>query len=260
MKTCLADLQTPIAGTEVLLDVSRAGSRGTETNTGNIVTDAYLFTYDQLAAQNGLPTADADHPVIAVQNGGGIRQNAGDILPQGSVVPGTITRNDTLNVLAFLTNAVTVVQGVTPEDLKQILERSASSPGGGQFLQVGGFRVVYDLNQQPQVIETDGTVTTPGSRVVSAELNNGTLLITGGAVVSGAPNVSLVTNSFTAAGGDNYPWLAANPDKVQFPATYEQSWVEYLLSFPSGIDGLPTIPASDPRYQEGGEGRITFLE
>jgi hypothetical protein len=29
-----------------------------------------------------------------------------------------------------------------------------------------------------------------------------------------------------------YPWLAANPNKIQLPATYEQAWVEYLLSFP----------------------------
>jgi hypothetical protein len=32
----------------------------------------------------------------------------------------------------------------------------------------------------------------------------------------------------------------------------------YLLSFPKGADGLPTIPASDARYKSGGEGRITW--
>jgi 5'-nucleotidase len=174
-------------------------------------------------------------------------------------LPGTITRNDTLNVLAFLTNSVTVVQDVTPEDLKQILERSASNIGGGQFLQIGGFRVVYDLSRTAQVIATDGTVTTPGERVVSAELLDGTEMIAEGVVVSGAPNVAIVTNSFTAAGGDNYPWLAENPNKLQFPATYEQAWVEYLLSFPVLYFGLPTIPAGDPRYQPGGDGRITVV-
>jgi 2',3'-cyclic-nucleotide 2'-phosphodiesterase / 3'-nucleotidase / 5'-nucleotidase len=124
VKACLEELQNPIVGTEVPLDVSRAGSRGRETNTGNLVADAYLYTYNQLAAANGLPASDAK--VIAVQNGGGIRQNAGDVLPVGGAVPGTITRDNTLNVLAFLTNSVTVVQDVTPDDLKQILERAAS--------------------------------------------------------------------------------------------------------------------------------------
>ena len=42
--------------------------------------------------------------------------------------------------------------------------------------------------------------------------------------------------------------------------TYESVWLDYLLSFPaSGVPALPTIPADDPRYQPGGEGRITIL-
>jgi 5'-nucleotidase/UDP-sugar diphosphatase len=242
----------------VLLDVSREGSRGSETNTGNLVTDAYLYIYDQQAPTNGLPPRGSANPVIAVQNGGGIRQNAGDILPVGGSVPGSITRQNTLDVLAFLTNVVSVVQDVTPADLKQILERSASTTGGGQFLQIGTLRVVYDLSQTFQVIETDGTVTTPGNRVVSAVLEDGTKMVDNGAVVTGAPNVAIVTNSFTADGGDNYPWLGSNPNKVLFPTTYEQAWVEYLLSFPAPAGGLPTIPDSGP-YQPGGEGRITLL-
>ena len=56
-----------------------------------------------------------------------------------------------------------------------------------------------------------------------------------------------------------YPWLAANPNKIQLPATYEQAWVEYLLSFPVVQGGVPTVPASDPRYRAGGEGRIKLL-
>lgn len=110
----------------------------------------------------------------------------------------------------------------------------------------------------------DKTVATPGERVVSAQLVDGTPLITGGEPVAGAPAVALVTNSFTAEGGDNYIVLRDIPAerKVQlFDAdgvtlTYEQIWVEYLRSFPVGVSGLPTIPDSDPRYQPGGDGRI----
>lgn len=255
VRACLAALAQPIASTEVRLDTSRAGSRGRETNVGNLVTDGYLDSYDRYGPPAGLPARSAT--VIAVQNGGGIRQNAGDVLPVGGVVPGNITRQNTLDVLAFLTNAVSVVQGVTPTELKSILERSVSSIGGGQFLQIGGLRIVVDLTRQAQVITSAGVVTTEGQRVLSAQLADGTFIIQNGAVVSGAPNVSIVTNSFTAAGGDNYPWLAARAaSTVQFPATYEQALVEYLLTFPAGASGLPTISASDLRYAPGGENRI----
>ena len=107
-------------------------------------------------------------------------------------------------------------------------------------------------------IDADGTVTTPGERVVSVELSDGTVMISDGTVAADAPDLTIVTNSFTAAGGDNYPWLGDNPNKVQFPVTYEQAWVEFMLTFPAGGTGLPTIPG-DNGYQEGGEGRITML-
>jgi 2',3'-cyclic-nucleotide 2'-phosphodiesterase (5'-nucleotidase family) len=266
VQACLAALAQPIIRTEVLLDVSRAGSRSRETNAGNSIADAYLAAYDRYAAANGLPPRGPGNPVIAVQNGGGIRQNAGDVLPTTGVVPGTISRLDTRNVLAFF-NLMSVVQQVTPADLKSIMERSAASlPGqGGQFLQIGGFRVVIDTTRPAQIIQTDGTVTTPGDRVRSITLDDGRPIVADGAVVPGAPNVALITNSFTAGGGDNYPWLRDNPNKTQIfddqgtVVTYESAWVAYLLSFPAGgSPALPTIPASDPRYRPGGEGRITF--
>jgi 2',3'-cyclic-nucleotide 2'-phosphodiesterase / 3'-nucleotidase / 5'-nucleotidase len=245
VSACLETLgETPVARSEVLLDVSRNGVRGAETNAGNLIADAFLYTYDQNAAQLGLPSRDQT-PVIAVQNGGGIRQNAGDSLPTGGA-PGVLTRLDTLNVLPFA-NFVTVVQNVSPDDLKTILERSAASlPGqGGQFLQIAGFDVVYSASAPV------------GSRVLSVVLDDGTAIVQNGAVVAGAPVVSIVTNSFTAGGGDDYPTFAENPDKLQLPAAYEQSWREYLESFPVE-DGLPTIGSDDPRYQPGGEGRITI--
>lgn len=255
VNACLAALNVPIARTEVPLNVSQGGIasqpgvgvRNAETNAGNLIADAFLASYDRYGPGFGLPARGPANPVVAVQNGGGIRQNAGDVLPVGAVTPGPITRRNTLDVLAFLTNSITVVSEVTPADLKTILERSAASlPGrGGQFLQIAGFEVVYSVGSPV------------GSRVVSATLADGTPLIAGGAPVAGAPSVRIVTNSFTAAGGDDYPTFAANPSKVQFPATYEQAWVEYLLDLPV-VDGLPTVAAGDPRYAPGGEGRITL--
>lgn len=248
LEACLEDLaNTPVARSEVELDVSRDGVRGKETNAGNLIADSFLYVYDQLAADFDLPERGPTNPVIAVQNGGGIRQNAGDVLPVGGA-PGTIAQLDTLNVLPF-PNFVTVVSNVTPEDLKAILERSAESlPGtGGQFLQVAGIRVVY---------VTGNPV---GSRVFSAVLEDGTPIIENGAVVPGAPSVRVVTNDFTARGGDDYQTFADNPNKLQLPTSYEAAWRTYLRSLPEE-EGLPTIQSDDPRYQPGGEGRITILE
>jgi 2',3'-cyclic-nucleotide 2'-phosphodiesterase / 3'-nucleotidase / 5'-nucleotidase len=264
VSACLADLAAPIISSEVLLDTSRAGSRGRETNVGNLVTDAFLAAYDRNAPAMGLPARGPANRVIAVQNGGGIRQNAGDVLPTTGLVPGTISRANTRNVLAF-DNFMTVVSEVSPADLKAIFERSVSALGGGQFLQVAGVRVEARVDLTAQVLSTAGAVTTVGSRVQNVTLDDGTQIVANGAVVSGAPNVRLVTNSFTAAGGDNFPWLAANPNKLQMfgsggvAPTYETVWVEYLLSLPVDALGLPTVQAENPAYAPSGEGRIRFL-
>jgi 2',3'-cyclic-nucleotide 2'-phosphodiesterase (5'-nucleotidase family) len=269
VSACTTAFNQPIVNSEVVLNTARGsnaftgkGNRTAETNTGNTVTDAYLAAYDEYGPAAGLPARGPGNPVIAVQNGGGIRDNAGPALPVGGVAPGEITRKNTLDTLAFFTNLVTVVNDVTPTELKEILERSAANlPGsGGQFLQIGGLKVTYSVAGTAQVI-TGTAVTTAGSRVVSAELPDGTKLIDAGAAVPGAPAVRIVTNSFTAAGGDNFTTLADTPavDRVNLGATYEAVWVDYLQSLapgtPGGLTSRPTITAA--QYPEVGEGRIT---
>lgn len=242
LEECVAELATTdVATTEVLLDVSRPSVRGGESNAGNLIADAFIATYDRYHAGLGLPARGEGNPVIAVQNGGGIRQNAGDVLPRSGTTPGSLTRLDTLDVLPFA-NFISVVNSVSASDLKTILERSAESlPGeGGQFLQVSGLTVTFDPNQPV------------GSRVVSLLLADGTAIVNDGAVVAGAPSVRVVTNNFTADGGDNYPTFANNADKLQLPSSYELALREYL-------EELETIAASDARYAPGGEGRIVVL-
>ncbi len=266
----LQDLSTPIIGTEVVLNTARGsstvpGQRSAETNTGNLVTDAYIWNYDRAAEANAQPARNEGNRIIAIQNGGGIRQNAGDVLPSDQQVPGTISRLDTFNVLAFF-NTMSIVQDVTPTEMKEIFERSASRIGGGQFLQVAGVRVEYDLSQPAQVIDNDGNITTPGSRVQKIELTDASggstvAVVENGQVVAGAPTVDIVTNAFTAGGGDNYVTLASKPS-VQLLTpdnqilTYEDAWVRYMRSFPAGGSAnLPTIP-NESRYQNNVNERI----
>lgn len=276
---CLDGLKTPIARTEVVLNVARGsatalGVRTGETNGGNLIADGFIDSYDRYATRAGLPPRSATNLVVAVQNGGGIRQTGGDVLPIGGVAPGAITRDNTLNLLAFLTNVMTVVPAVTPAEMREVFERSLGSgfsgakctgAGGGQFLQVSRLRLIADCSKTAQVVTTEGVITTPGERVrylafdpgTPANLADDVVLVRDGAVVAGAPNVALVTNSFTAAGGDNYPTLKAKA-AIQLGATYEQALVEYLLDFASSA-GLPTLPSSDVRYRATtGQGRITF--
>jgi 2',3'-cyclic-nucleotide 2'-phosphodiesterase / 3'-nucleotidase / 5'-nucleotidase len=251
-----------VARSEVVLNLATSDVRSRESNAGNLITDAFLYAYEQYAAANNLPAPSDTNPVIAIQNGGGIRQTAGSAIP--AEAPGTITRKNTLDILPFA-NFVSVVSDVTPAELKLILERSAASlPGnGGQFMQVAGLRVTYNPANQAHVVTSAGEITTPGARVLRVALADGRLLIDQGQPVAGAPNVRIVTNSFTAGGGDNYPTLAGKPNQVNLrsPAgaiSYEQALIEYLRSFPVR-DGLPTIAASDTRYASGGEGRIVIL-
>jgi 5'-nucleotidase len=96
------------------LDVSRNASRGGESNAGNMIADSFIYAYQQYSGTSGLRAGNT--PIIALQNGGGIRQNAGDQLPTEGA-PGTISQLDTINVLPF-DNFLTVISDVTPEMLK----------------------------------------------------------------------------------------------------------------------------------------------
>ena len=266
---CLAGFTTPFAKSDILFNTARGsasapGVRTVETNGGNLVADSFVYLYDQVASKEGLPARSASNPVVAVQNGGGIRQNAGDLLPVSGSAPGTISRGNTFDLLPF-DNRFALFNDMTATQLKEVFERSCSvgTSGGGQFLQIAGLKVTCKRSNTAQVVGNPasglqyGAVTTPGSRVVSLTLADGTKLVDNGAVVAGAPLVDVITNSFTATGGDNFPTFGAATSKV-LGYSYEEALYRYLLSFPKAADGLPTIPASDARYKSGGEGRITW--
>lgn len=272
VQACIAALSNPFIDTEVLFDTSNPGQRTRESNTGDSIADSYLAAYDSYAADAGLAPRSSTNQVIAIQNGGGIRQNAGNVLPTTGIAPGTISKKNTGDVLAFF-NTMSVTEGISPQELKDIMEWSVSSlpTANGKFLQIGGFSITVDPTQPAQAllgVAPNQTIdpANPGQRIVDITLADGTPIVEAGAVVPGAPDVSIVSNTFTLTGGDAFVTLRDNTDRTQlFGAsgvvlTYEQAWVEYLASFPVGGSGRPTIPASDTRYAATtGEGRITIL-
>lgn len=230
--------QQVIGESKVDLNGVRSFVRTTETNEGNLIADSLLWQANQLAPAAGLGLAD-----VAIQNGGGIRNN--------SVIPaGDISVLDTYDMVPFA-NFVTMVPNVSPEQLKSLMEHgvAAVQTGGGQFAQVAGMTVVYDLRGTAQSATSAGVVT-PGNRVRSITLDDGTPIVIDGEVVAGAPDINLATIDFLAAGGDNYPFAGA--PFTRLGATYQQALQNYIVT---ELDGL--ILQSD--YPEGGEGRLIDL-
>jgi 5'-nucleotidase len=226
-----------VAQSEVALEGRRdPGVRTEETNLGNLVADALLATGQQRAGEFGVAP-----PQVALQNGGGIRNN--------SLIPaGPLTELDTFAVAPF-GNFVSVVPDVPRAQFKEILENavSAAPAADGRFAQVAGFSFGYDPTRTAQVVNDAGTVLTPGERVRSVTLADGTVIVADGQVVAGAP-VAVATNDFSARGGDQYPFRGLPFTTVG--VTYQQALASYLVTDLGGL-------VSQADYPEGGSGRIT---
>jgi len=211
-----------------------------ESNLGNLVADAFLAGVNRTAAADGRPPAQ-----VAFSNGGGIRN---------TIAAGPITEKSTFDVLPF-DNVLVTVPGVTPQKFKDLMEwgvaaRVASeSTGDGRFPQISGFKIVWSLSGTPQVQTPNGTtITTPGTRIRSITLDDGTPIIANGAVAPGAPNVNLATTNFTANNGDRYPFNGLPQFAAGVP--YQQSLFDFIVQDLGG-----SVTAAD--YPVGGEGRIT---
>lgn len=237
----VAGLAANVIGTsEVALEGRRdPGVRTEETNLGNLLADALLWQANELAADFGAPPAN-----VAIQNGGGIRNN--------SLIPaGPITELHTFDIAAFA-NFVSIVPDIPPAQFKEILENLVSRMplADGRFGQVAGFSFTYSLAGTAQVVDNDGVVLTPGSRIQEVRLDDGTYIVQAGALVPGAPSVNISTNDFSARGGDQYPFRGAPFTTVG--VTYQQALFNYIVDALGGL-----IAAAD--YPEGGEGRITLV-
>ena len=231
-----------IAESEVALEGRRSpGVRTEETNLGNLTADALLYQATVLAGEFGVPVPDA-----ALQNGGGIRNDT--LIPAGD-----ITELTTFDILPFA-NFVSIVPNIPREQFKEIMENCVSQipTADGRFAQIAGFRLVYDPDGTPQVLDEELNVVTPGTRVRSIVLDSGAVIVEDGAVVAGGP-VTIVTNDFSARGGDMYPFRGAPFTTIG--VVYQQALFNYIIDpvVDGGLGGI--ISAAD--YPEGGEGRIT---
>lgn len=236
--------ETVIGTSEVNLDGLRSSVRSMETNEGNLIADSVKWQAEQLAAAFGVPVPD-----VGLQNGGGIRNNT--VLP-----PGDITELDTFDMLPF-GNFVSVVPDIPREQFKELLENAVACTqpedftanplcGSGRFTQVSGFSFTWSIFGDAMIIDIDGNVVQPGTRVLEVALDDGTPIVVGGVVQPGA-NLTIAINNFSAGGGDQYPFRGA--PFTTLGVTDQQALSNYIQTSLGGL-----ISAAD--YPEGGEGRI----
>ncbi|MYB86798.1 MAG: bifunctional metallophosphatase/5'-nucleotidase, partial [Acidimicrobiaceae bacterium] len=217
LAAAVAEIDADVIGTsEVDLDGRRASVRTGSSNQGNLHADALRATAANLAADFGTPMPD-----VAIQNGGGIRNDA--VIPAGP-----ITAGDTWDIAPF--RNFVVVAEVSRDTLHVLLEQAVDRiPGaGGQFPQVSGFRFTYDPSAPARETDRAGDCSLagdPGSRIRDVTLDDGTAIVRDGAVVPGDA-VVLVTIDFLANGGDCYP--LADIEFTKLGVSYQQALANYI--------------------------------
>ncbi len=239
--------ETVVGTSTVPLNGARPDIRIKETNEGNLMADALAYVVKTHGADYGI---DTSVPIVAIQNGGGIRNAT-------VIEPGDLTVRDTWDIAPFA-NFDGAFPDVSAAELKLALENGYSNVENvdGRFSHISGMTVVVDLKQQAQTKKEDGSVDTPGDRVRTITVDGlGTVYDASAGGFTGdkdAPIVTLATIDFMAGGGDQYPF----PPKDEFVlvgASYQQALQEYIAS-------LGTIDATvnDGAYAPGGNGRITI--
>ena len=209
------------AKSEVTLNGAKApnGNRDSETNNGNLITDAMIWKVMQ--NKEGL-TVDADH-VVAITNGGGIR---------AAIKPGDVTKKDINTVLPF-GNTVAVIY-VTGAELLEALEASTYSLPVGGFPQVAGINytlstaVAYDANA-----ETYPASTYYGPKSINRVVINSI----NGKEFKADDTYAVVTNNFVAGGGDTYYAFAAASAQFDTGIPLDEAVMEYVTTELKGVIG-----------------------
>ena len=193
-------------------------TRFVETNYGNLAADALADSAKALVRETGT-AEDQGMPVIAVENGGGIR---------AAVTNGNITLGELVSTFPF-SNTV-YMKKISPQVLYQMMEQSASDLDGqdpetgmllqqsvsGGFLQISGFRVVFD---------PDGEA---GSRVSSITLDGHETPLDRN---DSETKIILAGNNYILSGGSDYDMLAALPKYAEAGGELEtiRSYIEKNL-------------------------------
>lgn len=211
------------AKSEVELNGDKApnGNRDSETNLGDLITDAILWAATK---EEGSITVPAEN-VVAITNGGGIR---------AWIHKGDVTKNDINTVLPF-GNTVTLVY-VTGAELLEALEASTycTPTAVGGFPQVAGMEITihtaraYDANE-----ETYPASTYYGPKTI----NRVTIDSINGEAFDPEATYAVVTNNFCAAGGDTYYAFAAASSQFDTGVPMDEAVMDYVDEVLDGVIG-----------------------
>lgn len=210
-------------------------ARFVETNYGNLAADAVAASARMLIAETA-EGEDKNIPVVAAENGGGIRT---------AVANGDITVGDLVFTFPF-SNTI-FIKKITPRILYQVMEQSGSRLNGqdpdtgmllqtsvsGGFLQISGFKVVFD----PDAAQ--------GSRVVSITLDGQQQPLDRN---DDKTEIFFASNNFIMSGGNDYSMLAGIEKYAEAGGEMEiiESYVKSCLK-----DGVL-------KGYQGTEGRISY--
>lgn len=179
---------------------SGAENRGGESTLSNFVADVQLWATAPAGAE------------IAFMNPGGLRADL-KFLSSGAGDPdGNVTYREAAAVQPFANTLVTM--DLTGEQIRQVLEQ--------QWQPAGSSRPFLKLGVSKSLTYTYDPSAAAGSRITHVYLN--------GVELQAAASHRVVANSFLAAGGDNFPALAAGTAKADSGKIDLQSMVDYFAA------------------------------
>ncbi len=217
-----AEYDIKFAVSEVELNGSKApGNRTQETNNGDIITDAMLWTITKDPSGIEVPVEN----IVAVTNGGGIR---------AKISVGDVTKKDVNTVLPF-GNTVAVVY-VKGSELLEALEASTycTPESLGGFPQVSGIDFTIDTTKAYD--KNDETY--PGSTYYGPKsINRVTINSINGNAFDPEATYAVITNNFVAAGGDTYYAFASASSQFDTGLPLDEVLMDYITEVLGGVIG-----------------------
>lgn len=210
------------------------GNRDSETNNGDLITDA--MRWKVLQNKDGL-TVNEDH-VVAITNGGGIR---------AAIAKGDVTKKDINTVLPF-GNTVAVVY-VTGEQLLEALEASTFSTPTA----VGGFPQVSGINftiHTGKAYDKNDTTYPESTYYGPKTINRVVINSVNGKEFKANEVYAVVTNNFCAAGGDTYYAFKAASAQFDTGIPLDEAVMEYVTKELKGVIG---------EQYAAPQGRVTYF-
>ncbi|MCC5872998.1 MAG: 5'-nucleotidase C-terminal domain-containing protein [Gammaproteobacteria bacterium] len=217
--------ETEVARSNIVLDF-RLAAGSDETNFGALLADAVLTVAQTTGLNFGAPNIDVGMVEL------------GSVASRGPLPAGPISRAD-LYELTAAGSLLTVLAGVTPPELKALLEHALAGSVEGAWLHFAGMTVEWDPAR------------VAGARVRLLALEDGPTLVENGAIVPGAQPITLATTSTLATGAFGHPVVGERAFGLgrSLPGVLDRFLSENLGARIRGTE-----------YPRGGAGRLTRAE